>query len=54
MVLGPGYWTRLVKAFKHPVDPIINNMPNYFKVIKKPIDLTTIKVGWEGEVYAEY
>ncbi|CZT49089.1 related to RING3 kinase [Rhynchosporium secalis] len=52
MVLGPGYWTRLVKAFKHPVDPVIDNVPNYFEVIKKPMDLTTIKGKMERDEYS--
>lgn len=52
MVLGPGYWTRLVKAFKHPVDPVLDNVPNYFEVIKRPMDLTTIKGKMERNEYA--
>ncbi|KAL5318168.1 hypothetical protein ACEPPN_013227 [Leptodophora sp. 'Broadleaf-Isolate-01'] len=52
MVLGPGYWTRLVKAFKHPVDPIADNVPNYLDVIKKPMDLTTIKAKMERNEYS--
>lgn len=51
MVLGPGYWTRLVKAFKHPVDPVLDNVPNYLDVVKKPMDLTTIKAKMERNEY---
>jgi hypothetical protein len=29
--------------FKYPVDPIENNVPNYYEVIKKPMDFSTIK-----------
>jgi bromodomain-containing factor 1 len=29
-------------AFMHPVDPVALNIPTYFKVIKNPIDLSTI------------
>ncbi|KAK0118295.1 hypothetical protein ONS95_012590 [Cadophora gregata] len=51
MVLGPGYWTRLVKAFKHPVDPVADNVPNYLEIVKKPMDLTTIKGKMEKNEY---
>ncbi|KAL2061606.1 hypothetical protein VTL71DRAFT_6983 [Oculimacula yallundae] len=52
MVLGPGYWTRLVKAFKHPVDPVLDNVPTYLDVIKQPMDLTTIKGKMERGEYS--
>ena len=42
MIRGPGYWTRLVGPFRHPVDPEVEKMPNYFDVVKTPMDLTTI------------
>ncbi|PBP17104.1 ankyrin repeat-containing protein [Diplocarpon rosae] len=51
MILGPGYWTRLVKAFKHPVHPVQDNIPNYLEVIKTPMDLTTIKGKMERNEY---
>ncbi|EKD15365.1 uncharacterized protein L3040_001732 [Drepanopeziza brunnea f. sp. 'multigermtubi'] len=51
MVFGPGYWTRLVKAFRHPVDPVLENVPNYLEVIKKPMDLTTIKGKMDRDEY---
>jgi hypothetical protein len=43
MLSGPGYWTRLVGPFRNPVDPISDNVPNYFDVVKRPMDLRTIK-----------
>lgn len=43
MLSGPGYWTRLVGPFKNAVDPILDNVPNYFSVVKKPMDLKSIK-----------
>lgn len=52
MVHGPGYWTRLVKLFKNPVDPIADNVPNYLEVIKTPMDLVTIKGKMERGEYA--
>jgi len=41
MIRGPGYWTRLVGPFRHPVDPVTENIPNYFDVVKKPVSLTS-------------
>lgn len=29
--------------FYDPVDPVAMNLPDYFKIIKKPMDLSTIK-----------
>ncbi|CAL3969981.1 unnamed protein product [Diplocarpon coronariae] len=52
MILGPGYWTRLVKAFRHPVQPAQDNVPNYLEVIKKPMDLATIKCKMERNEYS--
>jgi hypothetical protein len=43
MLSGPGYWTRLVGPFRNPVDPVSDNVPNYFDVVKRPMDLRTIK-----------
>ncbi|TAQ85011.1 hypothetical protein B7494_g6667 [Chlorociboria aeruginascens] len=43
MLSGPGFWTRLVGPFKNPVDPVIDNVPNYFDVVKRPMDLRTIQ-----------
>ena len=36
MLSGPGFWTRLVGPFTNPVDPSIDNVPNYCDVVKKP------------------
>lgn len=43
MLSGPGFWTRLVGPFKEPVDPVTHHAPNYFDVVKRPMDLKTIK-----------
>lgn len=43
MLSGPGYWTRLVGPFRNPVDPVADNVPNYFAVVKRPMDLITIR-----------
>lgn len=51
MIRGPGYWTRLVGPFRHPVDPVVEKIPNYFDVIKKPMDLTTVSQRVHGGEY---
>jgi len=52
MLSGPGYWTRLVGPFKEPVDPVLDNVPNYFSVVKKPMDLRTVQTKLNLNVYA--
>jgi hypothetical protein len=51
MLSGPGFWTRLVGSFKDPVDPVMHNAPNYFDVVKKPMDLKTIKSKMDRNLY---
>jgi hypothetical protein len=43
MISGPGYWTRFVPSFKKPVDPVADNAPNYFDVVKKPMCLNLMQ-----------
>jgi hypothetical protein len=52
MFKGPGFWTRLVGPFKNPVDPTIDNVPNYFDVVKRPMDLRTIQGKMNRSEYA--
>jgi hypothetical protein len=52
MIRGPGFWTRLVGPFKNPVDPVADNMPNYFDVVKHPMDLNTIRTKMSNGAYA--
>lgn len=51
MIRGPGFWTRLVGPFKQPVDPAADNVPNYFDVVKRPMDLSTIRTKMVNGVY---
>ena len=51
MIRGPGFWTRLVGPFKQPVDPVVDNVPNYFDVVKRPMDLNTIKTKMVNGAY---
>ncbi|KAJ4294844.1 hypothetical protein N0V88_005081 [Collariella sp. IMI 366227] len=43
MLSGPGFWTRVVGPFKDPVDPERDGVPDYHNVVKKPMDLSTMK-----------
>lgn len=52
MLSGPGYWTRLVGPFRNPVDPEVQQMPNYFNVVKRPMDLKTIKGKMDRNEYS--
>ncbi|EPE31399.1 Bromodomain-containing protein [Glarea lozoyensis ATCC 20868] len=52
MLSGPGFWTRLVGHFKDPVDPVAHNAPNYFSVVKRPMDLKQIKAKMDRNEYA--
>lgn len=38
-------------GFLEPVDPVALNIPDYFKIITKPMDLGTVKSKLEGNVY---
>ncbi|KAK0704218.1 hypothetical protein B0T21DRAFT_377776 [Apiosordaria backusii] len=51
MLSGPGFWTRVVGPFKDPVDPQRDGVPDYFNVIKKPMDLTTMKNKMDNKEY---
>lgn len=52
MIRGPGFWTRMVGPFKQPVDPTVDNVPNYFDVVKRPMDLSTIRTKMVNGEYA--
>lgn len=40
--LKKGRYSHLMYPFKLPVDPVALNIPNYYKLIKKPMDFNTI------------
>ncbi|KAF9285687.1 hypothetical protein BGZ68_003650 [Mortierella alpina] len=51
-------WRKMVKhkssiRFRMPVDPIAENIPNYFEIVKKPMDLSTIKAKLDDGKYAK-
>ncbi|KIW74272.1 hypothetical protein Z517_12212 [Fonsecaea pedrosoi CBS 271.37] len=37
--------------FMYPVDPVALNIPTYFQIIKKPMDLTTVKTKLQNNAY---
>ncbi|KAG9259065.1 uncharacterized protein F5Z01DRAFT_642208 [Emericellopsis atlantica] len=51
MLSGPGFWTRLVGPFKEPVMPAEDGVPDYFDKVKRPMDLTTIKIKMDRREY---
>ncbi|KAH8743406.1 Bromodomain-containing protein [Diaporthe sp. PMI_573] len=51
MVSGPGFWPRLVRPFKEPVDAVIDNVPDYFEKVTKPMDLRTMKNKMDQGLY---
>ncbi|KXX78851.1 Homeotic protein female sterile [Madurella mycetomatis] len=53
MLSGPGFWTRVVGPFKDPVDPERDGVPDYFDVVKKPMDLSTMKAKMDRREYAD-
>jgi len=38
--------------FLHPVDPVALNIPEYFNIIKRPMDLGTVKTKLDADEYA--
>lgn len=52
MLSGPGFWTRLVGPFKEPVDAIVDNVPDYFEKVTKPMDLNTMKNKMDQGLYS--
>lgn len=42
---------QLNQYFTHPVDPVALNIPTYFQIIKKPMDLGTIRNKLNNNVY---
>jgi len=53
MLSGPGFWTRVVGPFKDPVDPERDGVPDYFQVVKKPMDLMTMKGKMDRREYGD-
>ena len=45
-------WDRFAAPFRIPVDPVALNIPNYFSVIKEPMDISTITQRLKGGQYA--
>ncbi|ETN37973.1 uncharacterized protein HMPREF1541_07596 [Cyphellophora europaea CBS 101466] len=47
---APKNWA-MNQYFTHPVDPVALNIPTYFQIIKKPMDLSTIQTKLDNNVY---
>lgn len=49
-LVNPKHW-QINQYFTHPVDPVALNIPTYFQIIKKPMDLGTIRTKLNNNVY---
>ena len=47
---NPKHW-QMNQYFTHPVDPVALNIPTYFQLVKKPMDLGTIQTKLDNNVY---
>jgi bromodomain-containing factor 1 len=47
---SPRNWI-MNQYFTHPVDPVALNIPTYFQIIKKPMDLGTVQTKLQGNAY---
>lgn len=50
-VMDKIYARPISKIFLYPVDPVQDNCPNYFEVVKNPMDLGTIRKNLRGNKY---
>lgn len=49
-IMSSKHWA-VNQYFMHPVDPVALNIPQYFQVIKKPMDLSTVRQKLDGGHY---
>ncbi|KAL6247887.1 transcription initiation at TATA-containing promoter protein [Rhinocladiella similis] len=49
-ISNPKNWTAN-QYFTHPVDPVALNIPTYFQIIKKPMDLSLVKTKLTSNAY---
>ena len=45
---------RFVTPFLLPVDPIALNIPDYFNIIKEPMDISTVEKNLRNHIYSAY
>ncbi|KAK5101788.1 transcription initiation at TATA-containing promoter protein [Lithohypha guttulata] len=50
IISSPKHWAAN-QYFTHPVDPVALNIPTYFQVVKKPMDLHTIRQKLDAAMY---
>lgn len=49
-LVAPKHWV-MNQYFTHAVDPVALNIPTYFQIIKKPMDLGTVQTKLQNNVY---
>ncbi|KAG8714750.1 hypothetical protein FRC11_007261 [Ceratobasidium sp. 423] len=52
-VLNALHRNQHANVFRLPVDPVRDNAPNYFLVIKHPMDLSTMKAKLDNKIYKD-
>lgn len=50
IISSPKHW-QANQYFTHPVDPVALNIPTYFQIIKKPMDLGTVRQKLDNGMY---
>lgn len=50
IISSPKHWA-VNQYFTHPVDPVALNIPTYFQIIKKPMDLATVRQKLDNGMY---
>lgn len=49
-ITAPKHW-QINQYFTHPVDPVALNIPTYYQIVKKPMDLGTVQTKLDNNVY---
>lgn len=49
-ISSPKYW-QMNQYFLYPVDPVALNIPTYFQIVKKPMDLASVKTSLSNNAY---
>ncbi|KIX96250.1 uncharacterized protein Z520_08028 [Fonsecaea multimorphosa CBS 102226] len=49
-IMNAKHW-QANQYFMYPVDPVALNIPTYFQIIKKPMDLSTVKTKLQNNAY---
>ena len=45
---------KISQFFAHPVDPVVDECPNYSEIVKRPMDFETVERNLENDVYDSF